>query len=197
MLGLIHQPHQFGHFVIDGIAARTIQNLDFAVGKIASQFFKHWHRRIKLVVHAEQKFVVRIILPAKTCEVFVRFRVQAANRLQITNGRAEIGFLRLIARNTGEKFYRTINCDQIINKWNGREDQNEILENRRNYRTSRISIPSRPELFWNMTSVAPIRPEERISKKGCSMARRPYSLQKDNTSRRVLHWGDSRTSSKL
>ena len=26
-----------------------------------------------------------------------------------------------------------------------RDDQNEIFENRRNYRTSRISIPSRPE----------------------------------------------------
>jgi hypothetical protein len=29
-----------------------------------------------------------------------------------------------------EKFYRAINCDQIINKRKGRDAQNEILESR-------------------------------------------------------------------
>src|ERR1700737_771990 len=145
---------------------------------MTSQFFKHWHRRIKLVVYAKQKLVVRIILPAKTCEVFVRFWVQAANRLQIANGRGEIGFLRLVARNACEKFYGTINCHQIINKRNGRDDQNEILEHRRNYRTSRMLIPSRPELSWCMTAGALVRPGERISKKGRSMP--PHTLARQN-----------------
>ena len=179
MLGFIHQAHQFGHFVIDGIAARTIQNPDFAAGKVTNQFFKHWHRGIKLVVHAKQKLVVGVILAAKTCEIFVGFGVEAANWLQIANGRGEIGILLLIGEGTFEKFYRAVNGDQIINERNGRDDQDEILENRRNYRTSRIRIPLRPELSWSMKSVAPIRPGERISKKGCSMAQRPHPAKND------------------
>jgi hypothetical protein len=72
--------------------------------------------------------------------------------------------LRLIARSTFEKLYRTTNCDQIINKRNGREDQYEILENRRNYRTSRISIPWRPEFSWYIMPVAASGPEKEYQK---------------------------------
>jgi hypothetical protein len=72
--------------------------------------------------------------------------------------------LRRIARSASEEFYGAINCDQIINKRNGREDQYEILENRRNYRTSRISIPSRPEFSWYIMPIAASGPEQEYQK---------------------------------
>jgi hypothetical protein len=41
-------------------------------------------------MNAKKEFVVRIILSAKTGEVFICFRIKAANGLEVTDRRSEI-----------------------------------------------------------------------------------------------------------
>jgi len=104
-------------------------------------------------VNAKKKLEVRVVLPAKTGEIFVRFGIKAANRFQVTDGRGEIfvaGWSRTILY---KKSKGAVYGEQIVNKRNGGYAEEKIIERRGNYRTPRGSVRSSFKVMENTGSI--------------------------------------------
>jgi hypothetical protein len=103
VLSFIDHAYELGYFVIDCGAARAIKNADATVGEILLQFVEDRNRGIALIMNAEDQFEVWVILAAITGEIFVGFRVETANRLEITYRRREVRVWRKPVRRIPEK----------------------------------------------------------------------------------------------
>ncbi len=79
------------------------------------------------VADAEKEFVVRIILGAVAGEIFVSLGVQAANGLEIADGRSVIRRMGRFSSMT-EKLPRAVKREEIIDKRNGGDAKKNVDE---------------------------------------------------------------------
>jgi len=125
---LTHQAAKIGDFGVRAQPLRRHNQMDGAPRKVRDQFLQHGHDRILGVTHSKQNFEFRIVLPAKTREVFVRFGIQAANGLEYADRRRVFRReRRLTVRAPGrtEKSPRRTNSGEVVKQRAERQSQNK------------------------------------------------------------------------
>src|SRR5260370_35962371 len=73
----VHHSDQLSHFVVDGVASRTIKDSNLTLGKITHQLLKNGHRSVVLIADAEYQLIIRVLLPAIALKIFLGFVLQA------------------------------------------------------------------------------------------------------------------------
>src|SRR5579859_133868 len=89
ILCLFHQTRELHDFVVGGGVSGYVDDTNSALRKIAFQFLDNRQDRLVTVSDGKKQLIIRIILPAVAREIIVGFVIQAANRLQIADGRSE------------------------------------------------------------------------------------------------------------
>ena len=91
MRRFIHQSSQFRALVVGRHAAGSVQNPDRTLlwKEIPLQLIEHLRHRGIVCVDAENQFIIGIVLAAEAGQIFIRIRVQALDRFQIADRRAE------------------------------------------------------------------------------------------------------------
>ena len=133
-----HQADELGNFVVDGVAARAIEDANLALREIAHQLLKNGDRSVVFVADAKNQFVVGIVLAAVAGEIFVGFGVEAANRLQIADRRSKIKILRWTVTGLAKETPGAIKDEQIVDKRRRSQGKKKVIGNFRNNCTSRI-----------------------------------------------------------
>jgi hypothetical protein len=82
------------------------------IWEVAFQLTENWESGI-VSIHAEEDFVVRIVLAAEAREIFVGFGVKSKHRLDVADGRQEVGSLEL---RYAEIAKTAENCDAVIDE---------------------------------------------------------------------------------
>src|SRR5260370_882615 len=127
-----------GRAVVDGVAARPIEDANLALREIAHQLLKNGDRSVVFVADAKNQFVVGIVLAAVAGEIFVGFGVEAANRLQIADRRSKIKILRWTVTGLAKETPGAIKDEQIVDKRRRSQGKKKRISNFRNNCTSRI-----------------------------------------------------------
>src|SRR6267143_4075606 len=83
------EPRQLVDFAVCAEMLGPHQQTDFALGKIRDDPPDQLHGGVGVAVDGEQDFVLRIILQAKTGEIFVRCKVDAKHWFQHANAWSE------------------------------------------------------------------------------------------------------------
>ena len=123
MARFVHHAHQLGHFVIDGVAARTEQNPNLPVREIPLQLFQNRHGGIALISDAKNQFIFRIVLPAVTGKVFVSLGIHPAKGLEVADGRGKPSIRGQPLVGVSKEPPRAEQHKQVINKRRGCEDE--------------------------------------------------------------------------
>ena len=97
-----------------------------ALRKIALQLLDDRQHRFVVRIDAEDNFVLRIIQAAETGEIFVRVRIEAAERLQDADRRSEARVRR--ARRLAEISPGAVDRDQVINERDRRNPQENVSD---------------------------------------------------------------------
>lgn len=123
MLGFVDHADQLGDFVVDGGAAGAVENANAAFREVFFQFVQNGDRGVVLVVNTKNQLVVRVVLAAVTGEIFVGFGVQAADGLEVADGRCEIRVWREAIAGIPKKTDGAIESQKIVNERSGRQNE--------------------------------------------------------------------------
>ena len=109
---LLHHSRKSRDLIVGSRPSGSNQNTDLRLGKIVPQPPEHRQSRI-IGVYTKQNFVVRIVLPAKACEILIGLWVKAKHRLHIADGGQKISRAALARP---EKPETAKDRDAIVNK---------------------------------------------------------------------------------
>lgn len=136
----LRKADEAGDFVVNGVAARAVENADLAIGEFDGQFFQERERGI-IFVDAKQNFVIGIILAAEAGVIFVGVGVEALDGFQATDGRSEIGAFADGLRGLRGKMGGAENREKVIDEGDGGKKQENVFSKLPNLRTSRRANP--------------------------------------------------------
>src|SRR6266481_3735316 len=112
----VHHADELGDFVIDGVAPRAVENANLAFWKIVDQPLKNGDGGVSFIADAEDQLVFRIILAAVARKIFVGFRIQAADRLQVADRRSKVHIPFWTVFRPAKKKAGTVENEQIVDK---------------------------------------------------------------------------------
>ncbi len=134
MLRLAYQAGKFAYLVIGSVAVGAKKHANPPVRKIPGQFLEHGNDRGILLSQAKNQFVIGIVLAAEAGEILVSLRIEAANRLEVADGRGETA---RPATGRGEWAAEeppgTVKDEQIIDEGEGSYRKHRIAQDNRSH----------------------------------------------------------------
>src|SRR5438876_1365810 len=112
----VYHPDQFGHFIVDGVAPRAIEDSNLALGKLAHQLLEKGNGGVVFIADAENQLIIRVVLAAIAGKVFVGFRIEAADRLQVADRRSKVQVLPRTILRTPKEEPRTVQDEHVIDE---------------------------------------------------------------------------------
>ena len=91
VVSFLRQASQFGHFVVGGVAPRTVEQSDVMFRKVHRQFLDDGNHRIGGIAYTKQNFISWIILFAEAGEVLVGIRIESTNWFENADWRSVRG----------------------------------------------------------------------------------------------------------
>lgn len=126
VFGFIDETNELGDFVVDGVATRAVENADLALRKVGDEFLNDGDSGVVVAADAKEEFIFGIVLAAEAGEIFVRIRVEAADWLQVADGREEIIVGTQVAAAYKEIANRAEDRQNVIDEGDRGEEQNRV-----------------------------------------------------------------------
>ena len=136
--GFVRQPVKPAHFVVDCVAAGAEKQPNLAVRELLDQLFQQRQRGVA-GVNTEDDLILRIILAAEACVVFVRILVEALDWFQAADRGEEIGIRGRVPLGLSEKPRGAVHRQEIVNKRDRGDGENDILNDGENLHTSSVA----------------------------------------------------------